>query len=155
MMKEYVSRFLHWRGWKKIFPLPVWADVLMFGTLGLVLIPVFLNGLEMWWPSYILYVFSAYSLTSLCIKLPTAIRMEKNWLKNHPEVDGFLKNKELHFKLGLHFEQFFNFAYGIFKVVSGVLVGSAWIGADGIYMIRRANREIKTLQEKENGENLL
>ena len=44
MMKEYVSRILHWCGWKKIFPLPVWADVLMFGTLGLVLIPVFLNG---------------------------------------------------------------------------------------------------------------
>jgi len=39
----------------------------------------------------------------------------------------------LHFKLRLYFEQFLNFAYGIFKIVSGVIVGSAWIGADGIY----------------------
>jgi divalent metal cation (Fe/Co/Zn/Cd) transporter len=32
-----------------------------------------------------------------------------------------------------YFEQFINFAYGIFKIASGVIVGSAWIGADGIY----------------------
>ena len=138
MMKEYWNRFLHWSGWKKIFPFPGWADVLMLGVFGAGLIWVFVNGLEMWWPSYILYVLSAYSLTSLCIKLPSAVRMEKDWLKNHPRVDGLLKNKELHFKLELYFEQFLNFAYGIFKIISGVLVGSAWIGADGIYNLVQA-----------------
>ena len=64
--------------------------------------------------------------------------MEKDWLKNHPRVDGLLKNKELHFKLELYFEQFLNFAYGIFKIASGVIVGSAWIGADGIYNFTQA-----------------
>ena len=133
MMKEYLSRFLHWSGWKKMFPFPAWADVLMFAAFGAGLIWVFVNGLELWWPSYILYGLSAYTLTALCIKLPGAVRMEKDWLKNHPEVEGLLKNKELHFKLELYFEQFVNFAYGIFKIISGVIVGSAWIGADGIY----------------------
>ena len=133
MMKEYLSRFLHWSGWKKIFPLPVWAEVLLFAAFCTGLVWVFINGLELWWPSYILYGLSAYSLTALCIKLPGAIRRGQNWLKNHPKVEGLLKNKELYFKLELYFEQFVNFSYGVFKIVSGVIVGSAWIGADGIY----------------------
>jgi divalent metal cation (Fe/Co/Zn/Cd) transporter len=77
-------------------------------------------------------------LTALCLKLPSAIRMEKVWMKNHPKVEDLLKNKALHFKLELYLEQFINFAYGIFKIVSGVLVGSAWIGADGIYNLVHA-----------------
>ena len=133
MTKEYWNRFLHWNGWKKIFPFPVWAEVLLFAACCTCLVWVFMNGLELWWPAYILYGLSAYSLTALCLNLPGAVRMEKDWLKNHPKVEGLLKNKELHFKLELYFEQFVNFAYGIFKIVSGVIVGSAWIGADGIY----------------------
>lgn len=137
-MKEYWNRFLHWSGWKKIFPLPVWAEVVLFAGCCAGLIWVFVNGLDMWWPSYMLYVLSAYSLTGLCVKLPGAVRMEKRWMRNHPKVEGLLKNKELHFKLELYFEQFINFAYGIFKIVSGVIVGSAWIGADGIYNFTQA-----------------
>ena len=149
-MKEYWNRFLHWRGWKKNFPLPAWADVLMLAAFGAGLIWVFVNGFELWWPSYILYVLSAYSLTALCVKLPGAVRMEKAWLKNHPRVDELLKNKELHFKLGLYFEQFLNFAYGIFKIVSGVIVGSAWIGADGIYNFVQALIQLFQILRRKN-----
>ena len=132
-MKEFWSRILHWCGWKKGFPFPVWADLLMFAAFGTGLIWVFVNGLEMWWPSYVLYVFSAYSLAALCLKLPGAVRREKNWMENHPRVKKLLEDKELHFKLELYIEQFINFAYGLFKIASGVVIGSAWIGADGIY----------------------
>ena len=133
MIKEYWTRFLHWRGWKKIFPFPVWAVLLLFAACCAELVWVFVKGLELWWPSYILYCLSAYSLTALCIKLPAAIREGRSWMVNHPKVAGVLKDKELHFKLELYIEQFINFAYGIFKIISGVIVGSAWIGADGIY----------------------
>ena len=137
-MKEYLSRFLKWRGWKKPFPLPVWAEVLLFAACCTGLIFVFTKGLELWWPAYFLYGVSAYTLTALCIKLPGALRMEKEWLTNHPKVHGLLKNQELHFKLELYIEQVINFAYGIFKIVSGVVIGSAWIGADGIYNMTQA-----------------
>ena len=133
MMKEYVSRFLHWHGWKKIFPFPAYAAAILFAACCAGLVWVFMDGQELWWPAYILYGLSAYSLTALCIKLPAAVRRERLWLKNHPKVENLLKNEELHFKLKLYLEQFINFAYGIFKIVSGVVVGSAWIGADGIY----------------------
>ena len=138
MIKKYWDRFLRWNGWKSIFPLPVWAVILLFLGCCAGLVWVFANELDMWWPSYFLYGFSVYSLVALCIKLPVAVQMKRNWLKNHPRVDGLLKNRELHFKLKLYVEQFINFAYGIFKIVSGVVVGSAWIGADGIYNFAQA-----------------
>ena len=137
-MKEYWNRLLRWRGWKMIFPLPVWAEILLFAACSAGLLWVFVSGLELWWPSYILYALSAYSLTALCIKLPGAVRKGQNWIASHPKIESLLKNKELHFKLGLYIEQFINFAYGIFKILSGVIVGSAWIGADGIYNLAQA-----------------
>ena len=138
MIKEYRNRFLRWRGWKLLFPMPVWAECLLFIFCCGGLIWVFAAGLEQWWPAYVLYCLSAYSLTALCIKLPAAIRKSRSWLGNHPKVESILKNKELHFKLRLYFEQFLNFAYGIFKIVTGVVVGSAWIGSDGIYNLTQA-----------------
>ena len=150
MMYEYWNRFLHWSGWKKLFPFPVWAEVLLFAACCTGLIWVFMNGLELWWPSYILYGLSAYSLTALCIKFPNAVRIEKDWLKNHPEVEGLLKNKELHFKLKLYFKQLVNFAYGIFKIISGIVIGSAWIGADGIYNFVQAVIQLFQILRRKN-----
>jgi len=152
MMKTYWNRFLRWKGWKKLFPLPVWAEAVLFLACCAGLVWVFANGLEMWWPSYLLYGLSGYSLFALCIQLPAVIRMERKWLQNHPKVEGLLKNKELHFKLELYLEQFINFAYGIFKIVSGVVVGSAWIGADGIYNFVQALIQLfQILQRKKSG----
>ena len=138
MMREFWNRFIKWSGWKKIFPFPAWLDILMFLLFCAGLIWVFIHSLEMYWPSYVLYGMSAYSLTALCIKLPAVFRKEQLWMKTHPKVEELLKNAELHFQLGLYFEQFINFSYGIFKIVSGVIVGSAWLGADGIYNFTQA-----------------
>lgn len=137
-MKAYWNRILRWKGWKKVFPFPTWAEIFLFAACCIGLVWIFLNGLEQWWPAYILYCLSAYSLTALCIKLPEAIRRSRRWLENHPNAENLLKNKELHFKLGLYFKQFLNFAYGIFKIISGIIIGSAWIGADGIYNMAQA-----------------
>jgi len=151
-MKEYWNRFLHWRGWKKLFPLPVWAEVLLFFACAVGLVWVFWNGMEQWWPAYFLYALSAYGLTALCVKIPGAIRAEQNWLRKHPKVEGILKNKELQFSLELYLEQFINFAYGIFKIVSGVVIGSAWIGADGIYnMVQALIQLFQILGRKKSG----
>ena len=152
MIKKFWNRILHWRGWRKVFPFSIWADALLFAAFGAGLIWVFANGHEMWWPSYILYGLSAYSLFAVCIKLPGAVRAEQNWIKNHPKVEDLLKNKELHFKLELCIEQFINFAYGTFKILSGVIIGSAWIGADGIYNLVQAMIQLfQILRRKKPG----
>lgn len=138
MRNAYFARVAKWDGWKKIFPFPAWADSLMFLSFCAGLIWVFWKGLELWRPSYILYALSAYSLTSLCVKLPGVIRGVQDWRKRHPKTDEAIHNEELKFSLELYIEQFLNFAYGIFKIISGVVVGSAWIGADGIYNFTQA-----------------
>ena len=42
MMKGCLRRFLHWGGWNKIFPLPVWAAGLLFAACCAGLVWVFI-----------------------------------------------------------------------------------------------------------------
>ena len=156
--RKYWDAFVHWRGWKatasffkkvwrsavfrslrkKLFGLPFLPVLLLSVICSLGLVWVFVNGRETWVPAYFLYAMSAWCLTALCVKLPAAIRGAKGWLSRHPKLAALLKNEELHFKLELYLEQFLNFAYGIFKIASGVVLGSAWIGCDGIYNMAQA-----------------
>ena len=129
---------IHWTGWRILFGLPVPLVLLLNIVCAAELIWVFTKGMEAQPAAYLLYPLSAYSLTALCAKLPAAVRGAKGWLVRHPKLTSFLENEELHFKLGLYFEQFINFAYGIFKIASGVILGSAWIGCDGIYNMAQA-----------------
>lgn len=140
-----------WKGLlKKIFPLPIWVDGVTFVLCGAALIWVFLKGLEAWPPVYALYALSAYLLTALCVKLPGAAAGAKDWLERHPRLSAAMKNRELKFKLGLYAEQFINFAYGIFKILSGVILGSAWIGADGIYNLAQALIQLFQILRRRN-----
>lgn len=155
---KYWSAFVHWKGWsatasffrkvwnsivswtywRKFFALPYPLVLLLSTACAVGLICVFVNGLETWIPAYFLYAVSAWCLTALLVKLPAAVRNAKDWLSRHPKLTTLLKNEELHFQLELYFEQFLNFAYGIFKIASGVVLGSAWIGCDGIYNMAQA-----------------
>lgn len=127
-----------WTGWKRIFGLPFFLVAVLCVICGAGLIWVFIHGLEQSVPAYLLYTASAYGLTALCVKLPAALRGGKQWLAAHPRVKQFLENEEIHFTAGLYFEQVVNFGYGIFKTASGVIIGSAWIGCDGIYNLTQA-----------------
>ena len=156
--QKYWDGFLHWKGWKAtasfctkawrktifwsgwriLFALPFPLVLLLSIACCAGLVWVFVKDLEAWVPAYFLYALSFYCLTALCVKLPAAVRSAKDWFSRHPKLTSLLKNEELHFKLGLYFEQFINFAYGIFKIASGVILGSAWIGCDGIYNMTQA-----------------
>ena len=156
--RKYWDSFVHWKGWKatasffekawystiswtlwkKLFCLPFLLVLLLSVLCAVGLIWVFVNGRETWVPAYFLYALSFWCLTALCVKQPATVRNVKLWFSRHPKLTALLKNEELHFKLGLYFEQFLNFAYGIFKIASGVILGSAWIGCDGIYNMAQA-----------------
>ena len=128
--------------WKKIeskiFPFPFWIAVLSFLLCAAALIWVFVNGKENHVLAYGLYALSAYTLTAVCVKLPDSVKQTRAWLQRHPKLLSALKDSELKFKAELYFEQLLNFAYGIFKIASGVILGSAWIGCDGIYNMVQA-----------------
>lgn len=127
-----------WGGWKKAFGFPFWLVLLLVAACGAGLVWVFLNGLDQWVPAYFLYALSAYSVTALCVQLPSALRDGRQWISRHPKLETYLKSEDMKFKQGLYFEQFLNFSYGIFKISSGIIYGSAWIGCDGIYNMAQA-----------------
>ena len=144
-----------WQGWKVLFGRPYPRVVLLSVGCAAGLVWVFAAGREAWVPAYFLYALSAYCLTALCAKLPAAVREGKLWLSRHPKVTAFLKNNELQFKLGLYFEQMLNFAYGIFKIASGVIIGSAWIGCDGIYNMALAMIQLFQILRRKTAGTLL
>lgn len=151
-MKNCWSRVVHWPGWKKIFPIPAWADMFFFLACMSGLVWVFLNRLEQWWPAYFLYALSAYFLVALCIRLPAVIRRARGWVSSHPKLEGLLRNKELRFSAKLYANQFINFAYGFYKIAMGIVIGSAWIGADGIYnMVQALIQLFQILRRKKAG----
>ena len=127
-----------WKGWSRLFGIPIGIVWMLFLGCAAALVWIFLNGLDTWWPAYILYILSAYCLIALCLHFPAVVRREKAWMQNHPRLTAFLKNEELQFKLSLYRQQIINFGYGIYKISTGVIIGSAWIGCDGIYNLAQA-----------------
>ena len=128
----------HWSGWRVLFGLPPLLLAALSIGCAAGLIWVFARGLENRLPGYCLYPLSAYCLMALCLRLPSALRGLRTLLAGDSRAAAFLKNSELQFKLGLYVQQLVNFAYGSVKIVSGVLLGSAWIGCDGIYNMAQA-----------------
>ena len=147
------SAFVHWKGWKKLFFLPFSVALLLFVVCGAALIWVFLEHMEQQPFAYGLYAMSAYLLTDLCVRLPSGVRNAKGWLERHPKVKQVLQDGEAIFVLKLYAEQFINFIYGIFKTVAGVVIGSAWIGSDGIYNLVQALIQLfQILRRKKAGD---
>ncbi len=128
------KKFISWKGWHPLlFPPTVLVLLLAAGTAG-ILTWIFVKGLENTIPAYLFYGVSAYSLVILIAWLTRLIP----WLKGHFDRDPVAQRlrkieKDGAFGLGMYAEQFVNFIYGGFKLISGALTGSAWIGADGLY----------------------
>lgn len=146
------TAWLHWSGWKKIGSWTGWHMVLFLHPLVVLLLTVFsalglgwvfLNGQENNPVAYLIYPLSAYALTVL---LATVI-------KNAPKAKKFPRKESSHgaFGVGIYVDQFINFFYGIFKIVTGVLQGSAWIGSDGIYnLVQGLIQLYQILRHKQN-----
>ncbi len=132
-MKKLKDFWITVSGWQIWRPHPLLIGLLVvFSGAGLTW--VFLMGQEYTWYAYILYCISAYALVTLCVGIPQILRFFQRHTKEDPvfqtiqhmEGDGA-------FGIGMYVEQFINFCYGGFKLVSGIVTGSAWIGADGLY----------------------
>lgn len=143
---------LRWPGWKVLFGLPLpYLTVLSIGcAAGLVW--VFTAGLENSPAGYCLYPLSAYCLVAFCVRLPGAARNGKIWISNHPRVASVFQSTDRKFTRKLYREQILNFAYGSYKIVAGIVYGSAWIGCDGIYNFVQALIQLfQILRRKQAG----
>ena len=148
------SGVIHWPGWKVLFglPIPLLLVLSIFCASGLVW--VFAAGLEKHLLSYCLYPLSAYCLTALCVRLPDALRESNAWLLRHPKVNAFFRDSDRKFTRKLYREQIINFSYGSFKIASGVILGSAWIGCDGIYNFVQAMIQLFQILRRKRAKSL-
>lgn len=140
-----------WTGWQKLFvihPLPL---LLLTGASAAGLFWVFQTGRDTHWMAYPVYVLSAYTLTALCCGIPTLAGGVRSFVKNNPIANRIVSDDALRFTVSLYFEQMVNAFYGIVKTASGVIQGSAWIGADGLYNLAQAAIQlVQILRRKKN-----
>ena len=127
-----------WKGWKVLFVLHPVPVVLLWIPAGTGLAWVALSGRGEHWTAVPVYVLSAYALTALCCSLPGWIRWGREFLQSNTHARRIVSDEGLRFTLSLYVEQIINAVYGIFKTASGVILGSAWVGADGLYNLAQA-----------------
>lgn len=123
-----------WSGWRKLlYPHP--AIVLVLTLAGGAGLPwVFLTGRENTVLAYPLYCAAFYALITMTALIVKAGPKAKEKITQDPLAQKIIeKENDGAFGIGMYVEQFINFFYGIFKIASGVIHGSAWIGGDGIY----------------------
>lgn len=131
-IKTLWKRILCWKYWHP----PLYPHFLLLILLTMIsaggLIWVFSSGRDFSPIDYPLYVLSAYTFSVLCLRFWKKLL----WLKYHfdrdPLVNKVLKDNSA-FGISMYVEQCINFCYGGYKIFLGVIVGSAWIGGEGIY----------------------
>jgi len=140
-----------WKGWNRLFLLPAVPVLLLAAAAGAGLAWVFLGGRAEHWTAVFVYVLAAYALTVLCCAVPGWIRWGRGFLQNNALAHRVVSDGELRFTVSLYFEQVINALYGIFKTASGVVLGSAWVGADGLYNLAQAVIQlVQILRRKKN-----
>lgn len=129
--------------WKKI------AKKLLFPPIGLIvfltvlstvmLMAVFLNGMEESFAAYLVYVLSFYSLVVLCIFLseilPGNYRKMKQRIYDHPLGNRYMTDAVFKVRVSLYVSLSITVAFSIFKLIVGFLYSSLWLGAVAVYYV--------------------
>ena len=117
---------------KKLFCIHWLLALVLSVVLGAALIGVFLYGLETAWFVYPLYAASFYVLTADCVVLvPKCIALAKR--KQEKEKAQTPEKREKSLKINLWQHLLVNLVYGTGQVIQGCVVGSAWVGGNGLY----------------------
>lgn len=131
------------KAWKSIFKkflfLPGWIILLLTVFSTIALTAVFVKGLEETIPAYVVYVLSAYSLTTVCIFLskilPGYYKSVKQKLRAHPYGNKYITDISYKVRVSLYLSLGINLLYSVFKLASGILYSSFWWGAIAVYYI--------------------
>ena len=143
---------VRWNGWAILFGLPFWSVLILSVLCAAGLIWIFTHGAEKHLFAYLIYPLSFYCLVAVCAQLPGAIRSFRQWLTRHPKVHSFFHSSEKKLSRKLLRGQFLNVAYGTYKLIWGIVYGSAWIGCDGIYnLVQAAIQLFLILRRKKAG----
>lgn len=132
---------------KKCFRLHPALALVLSAVFGGGLVWIFLNGRETAWYAYPVYVGAFYALVVDCVALIPRI---VGWAKRPRSAS---KGK---FRRSLYTHLLVDLIYGIWQILQGAAVGSAWIGGYGIYnvchgvvrvVLARYERKLKDMPE--------
>lgn len=125
-------------GKKLVYP-PLWLIVLLTIGCTAALIAVFVMGWEERPVASVVYALSAYTLTILCFffvrVLPGRISNVKEKFIAHPYGHKYVTDIGYKVRVSLYISVAINLAYAVFKLISGVLYSSFWLGAFAVYYI--------------------
>lgn len=119
---------------KMLFPGGITTVLLVLLSTAL-LIYVFISGNQENIIAYISYLFSAYALTVVVLKIPVFIKKIRQGLYANKYSKKYLTEAELRAKISLYAGFTFSAAYAVFKFMAGVYFRSLWIGAIAVYYV--------------------
>lgn len=117
----------------KILYLPIWLTILLAVLAAAGLLVSFLVLPEFEILAYVVYVFSAYALTVLCVRIPAIVKGARKWAYSTRFGKRYFNDPQYRVSFSLNTSLVFNFAYAIFKIVSGAVLSSWWVWTIGIY----------------------
>ena len=103
--------------------------------------------------AYVGYVFSAYTLTVVVLKMPPLIKKIKNGLYANKYSNTILTEAELRFRIGLYAGCAINIVYATLKFMAGVHFRSFWIGAVAIYYVVLGVTRFELIRREYYGKN--
>lgn len=124
----------HWKqALRKIFFPPIWAILLLTVAAAAALTYIFLKGLETHPVAYGVYPLSFYVLCTVCVRIPALVRRCRRGLYANPHSARYLTERELRMRVSLYNGTVLNLAFGLFKLVIGIVYRSHWFDAVGVY----------------------
>lgn len=126
-MKDFLLKI------KKLFQPGVVVTILLTVISSLLLAVVFIYGYEESYLGYISYVVSAYTLTAICLYIPTWVKGIKKIIYRNRHANKIATDAIFRAHVSIIFLCIFDTVYAIFKLVSAKVLGSYWHSLEGMY----------------------
>ncbi len=114
--------------WKCLFP-KTFLIFLLFNASFILLMYAFLGEKCPDAVAYFSYTLSAYTLVTVCVRMPKIIKKINVFLHTNKYTNTLLTEKELRIRISLYGGLAVNICFAIFKVVMGALYQSKWLFA--------------------------
>lgn len=126
---ERCKRILH----KMLYP--HWALVLLLALASAAgLVWVFVLGNEASWIAYVVYVLSAYALTTVCLVLtPLILRWSRR--QKQAKTQRTPEQRDAAFRNSLYRSMWMKLAYAVYNLAAGIVMASTWMGSQGLYYL--------------------
>ena len=114
--------------WRLLFPGTFPVFLLFNISLGLLLY-TFLGKEVFPLIAYTAYAISAYTLVTVCVRMPAIVKRMKAWLHKNPYTNRLLTDRPHRIRVTLYGGLTLNIGFAVFKVVVGILYQSSWLFA--------------------------